>query len=148
MKPRDLKHRTHLNFEGQESRTEQAHKGDCDIDQIMARARNGQSPDYMRENAGVFDEAATPIEYLDALLVTVRANTLFEEQPSHIRNRFQNDPSKFLEFVKNPANREEMVQLKMLKPTPPLPKQAQAQTPPESSSPEPTPPESTPPSEA
>ena len=44
------------------------------------------------------------------------AQTLFNEMPSSIRNRFSNDPAHFLDFCSNENNRAEMHEMGLLKP--------------------------------
>ncbi len=63
---------------------------------------------------------ATQVDLLDAQLVVAQAQTMFEELPSNIRKKFENDPGKFLDFVQNPANLEEMQELGLANKTPVL----------------------------
>lgn len=50
-------------------------------------------------------------EYQTSLNIVIRANDQFNALSSELRDRFQNDPSKFLEFCDNPQNSEELVKL-------------------------------------
>ncbi len=117
-----------LIWPGGTSLTEQQHKNDCDINIIMARALRGESNDYIREHDGYFGDA-TSVEYMDACLVVANANSSFENLPSKIRNRFDNDAAKFLEFVKDPKNQDEMIELGLAK-RKPAPETPPSQLPP------------------
>lgn len=93
-------------------RTEQSHKGECDIRNIVRRyAKAGvplTNPDvssYSGENY------VLPPLFTDAMRIVADANSTFASLPSKIRDRFQNDPSSFLEFMHNPANADEAVAL-------------------------------------
>lgn len=129
---RALKFRTHINLGG-ESRTEQAHANDVDINQIMAKAMRGQHSDYIRDHAGSYGDTS-PLSYLEANIVVANAKSMFEDLPSKIRNKFENKPEQFLEFVQNPDNLEEMYELKLatkpkttITPNEPEPKTAEAE---------------------
>ncbi len=126
---RALKDRVHVNLGG-ESRTEQSHVKEVDINKIMAKAQRGQHDDYIKEHAGHYGDASS-LNYLEANIIVANANTMFEELPSAIRSKFENKPEKFLDFVQNPDNQEEMIKLKLAKrkvldpqptPTQPAPK--------------------------
>ena len=71
--------------------------------------KTGALTHYMKHAPQYGD--ATQVEYADALNVIANANTMFEELPATIRKKFENDPAKFLEFVQDPKNQEEMEKL-------------------------------------
>lgn len=124
---RKLKDRPHaLKITGH-SRTEQAHANDVDINQIMAKAQAGQHSDYIKDHGGEYMDA-TSVDFFEAQIVVANANSLFADLPSAIRNKFDNNPGDFLDFVQNPENLEEMYDLKLavrpivpIEPTPPAP---------------------------
>jgi hypothetical protein len=100
--------------------TEQQHANDVDINQIMAKASRGQSSEYIREHAGHYGDA-TSLDFYQAQTIVANAKSLFEDLPSSIRNRFENKPGLFLDFVQDPKNAEELVELKLANPPPPEP---------------------------
>lgn len=53
--------------------------------------------------------------YQDVLNAIASVSTSFEYLPSAIRSRFKNDPSLFLDYVKNPDNIPEMTKLGLIK---------------------------------
>lgn len=100
------------------TRTEQAHANDVDINQIMAKAQRGEHSDYIRDHGGEYLDA-TSLDYYEAQVIVANANSLFEDLPSSTRNRFDNKPALFLDFVQDDKNLEEMYELKLA--TRPLP---------------------------
>jgi len=56
------------------------------------------------------------IEYHEALNMIAEANSMFAELPSSVRDKFANDPEKFLEFVQNPKNNDELVDMGLANP--------------------------------
>jgi phage internal scaffolding protein len=96
-------------FEGV-GRTKSEFKESCDINYILKKyLQNGTSP-QMKQNP-IYGDFSTPIEYQEAQNIIIQATQQFEGLPSDIRNKFANDPSKFLEFTQNPDNTEELNQM-------------------------------------
>ena len=52
----------------------------------------------------------------DAMNIVAQANTMFEELPATVRDKFKNDPGLFLDFVQDPKNGPEMVELGLTDP--------------------------------
>lgn len=107
--------RCSLEFSGQ-GRTHQSFKDECDINRIMAR--------YMQ--TGVLPQNINPLEarYLDVSEMDFQsaqelisgARSLFEQMPSKLRSRFDNDPAKLLAFVSDSKNAREAAELGLLAP--------------------------------
>jgi len=98
-----------ITFDAKEGKTKQSFKDECDINFILKKYRqSGQLP-YLRENGVYADHTATDL--FESMQIVASAKTMFEELPSNIRNKFENDPVQFLEFTENPENMEEMVNL-------------------------------------
>lgn len=109
------KQRLQIFFPAQ-GRTKQSFKNECDINTIMARYQHtGILPDMLQTKQGQYLDV-TGIDYQEAMQVVAGANSLFEELPSSIRSRFENDPAQFLEFTSNENNRQEMAEMGLLKP--------------------------------
>jgi len=60
---------------------------------------------------------ATSDDFTASMEIVARGQTMFEELPSSIRTRFENDPAKFLDFVQDEENKEEMQELGLLNKT-------------------------------
>lgn len=94
-----------------ESRTQQHFKDDCDINNILARflktgtwysdpsKASGRLPQF-----GTFDP---DFDFRQAQETIVDANRRFMQLPASVRERFGNDPAALLQFVSDPANKEE-----------------------------------------
>lgn len=98
-----------INF-GKDSRTKQAHKDETDINQIMAKyIKTG-----VLEHANKYDGQygfATSHDLHSALNLIQTAQEMFDELPSSVRSKMDNDPAKFLEFVQDPENAGELYEL-------------------------------------
>lgn len=90
--------------------TEQSHKPMCDINNIVNRFNKTGVIEHRNEHRGQYG-FATSSTYQDAMYIVARAQSMFNELPSHIRKKFKNDPSNFMDFVQDPKNSEEMVKL-------------------------------------
>lgn len=104
-----------LTFPENSRHTKQSFAQECDINTIMARYQstgempvlNQQAPQYLDVTGADFQAS---MEFLRG------ASDLFNQLPSDLRDRFQNDPAQFLDFTSNPKNRDEMKALGLLKP--------------------------------
>lgn len=93
-------------------------KKECDINFIVDQYQrtgaiyhfNTRQPQYG------FAEA---VDFREALEIVKQGQSVFDALPSSLRSKFENDPARFLEFVQNPANAEEMAQLGLRAPVTP-----------------------------
>ncbi|QXP07961.1 MAG: internal scaffolding protein [Arizlama microvirus] len=101
------------------TRTQQHFKDECDINYVLknfgieALAVNPLEPRY-----GDFTDV---VDYHTALNAVIAAEDAFMALPAKIRTRFENDPSKLIDFMQNPANREEAESLGLVNKTEPVP---------------------------
>lgn len=110
------------------SRTKQAFKEECDINTIISRFLKTGVLNFAAKNEPRYGDV-TGIEFQSAMLKVAQAQSLFNELPAALRNRFENEPAKFLDFVQDEKNREEAVTLGLLQP------KAPAATPPATTAP-------------
>lgn len=103
--------RTQKSFEKHPSLTEQEHRDSVNIQQILKRHRVTGTVTHVARQPGVFMNLINAPDYYEAQMAIANANSIFEEIPSDIRARFDNDPGKLLEFVQNEENREEMQEM-------------------------------------
>lgn len=92
------------------TRTEQHHKDQVEINNILAKYERTGVIDHRNKYEGQYNDLAA-YDYQENMFKIAAANTMFEELPSGLRARFNNQPAQFLEFVQNPRNREEMIEL-------------------------------------
>lgn len=102
------------------SQTKQCFKDQCDFNKVIDRfmktgvlehARSGSEPRYA--------DLIGSVDYQTSLARIKQAEASFEALPAKIRNKFENDPVQFLEFVSNPQNVDEMVNLGLASRKPP-----------------------------
>lgn len=109
-KPYDEKTRVVTKIVGH-SMTHQSFKKECDINNILSKYRKTGIVEHVNRFKGDYADIADVGSYMDALNVVRDASDSFQELPSEIRKEFDNSPSKFLDFVKNPENIDKMYDL-------------------------------------
>jgi len=98
------------------TRTEQTHKKDCDINEIIRRSKKtGFIPTYPVNWGGDFTNLPDFHEMQEKL---AKAKEAFEMLPANTRLMFDNNPGKLVDFATNPDNRQKCEELGI------LPKQA------------------------
>jgi phage internal scaffolding protein len=108
-----LKIQTPLTFPENSPHTRQEFKAESDINTIMAQyMRTGELPQINLLAPQFLDCGGE--SFADHMNYIAGANSLFNELPSAIRNRFQNDPGAFIDFCSNPNNRPELAQMGLL----------------------------------
>lgn len=101
-------------------RTKQEFKQECDVNYILRNYATRGAEAHFAKYGGRYGDFLGPSEYLEAVESARLAQEMFEDLPAKIRKKFSNDPAAFLEFVQNPENAEEMLELG-LREKPPAP---------------------------
>jgi len=100
-----------ISFKNAERKTKQAFRDECDINQILRRYNaTGVLPDLIKKNPQ-YGDFSDPTTFQDAQNVVLHAKDQFANLSATLRDRFSNDPIKFLEFTADPSNLPEMVKL-------------------------------------
>ena len=83
---------------GEDAVTQRCFKDECDINILLAKfAVTGQLPENVRVPQYVdFEEA---FDFQSSMNVIRAAEEAFNAMPAEVRDRFQNDPGRFLEFT-------------------------------------------------
>ena len=102
--------RTHISHFG-ESMTEQSHKEECDIHNILRKFEKTKMITHVSQHAGTYGDYVNAADFQTAQNVIAEARSMFETVPAHIRELFSNDAAEFLDFIQNDENREEMEEL-------------------------------------
>jgi len=93
---------------------------DADINNIVARFhKTGVLPNV--NVPGVFADVSDAPSYQDALQIVINAENQFMALDAKTRKKFSNNPAEFLEFVENPENAQELVNMglaTLVEPTP------------------------------
>ena len=108
------KQRHRISF-GTKSRTKQAHAKEADINYIMRKYLKTGLLEHSQKHKPDYG-FATSEDFHTSMNIITRANSMFEDLPSQIRSRFDNQPSQFLDFVHDESNKQEMLQMGLLNP--------------------------------
>lgn len=98
-----------ISFEDVPSLTEQSHKDSCDMKVILRRGRQ----------TGIYPVPPAPPQFGNGILpdfhaaqtLIASANQSFAALPSRLRETFDNDPSKFMDFVFDESNRDSLSEM-------------------------------------
>ncbi len=98
------------------SRTKQSFTEDADINNVLRKyMKTGVlSTGLVSQRHGAFADVSSGDDYRDILDKVRLADQAFEGLDSEVRSRFDNDVSKLLDFLTDPANCEEAVKLGLL----------------------------------
>lgn len=90
-------------FEGEESRTKQSFKDECDINNLMARyEKTGQLPALAAAQPQYGDFADVPT-FMEACQIVQKAEEQFAALPAEVRAECANNPAIFLQAIQDPA---------------------------------------------
>lgn len=103
------------------SRTKQSFKDECDINNILKKFQKTGLLTHVAQYQGQYQDLPSDLDFQASINQVLAAQAAFSSLPSSIRARFENDPARFLEFVGNPANEKEMVEMGLAKPRPDAP---------------------------
>jgi len=104
-------------------RTKQSFAEEADINTLIRRfGIDGPFPSGVRMPS--FGDFSNVTSYQDALHVLRSAEQSFMALPAHVRSRFGNNPSAFVEFCDDPSNRAEALKMGLVEA--PLPSPAAA----------------------
>lgn len=105
------------------SRTKQSFLAECDINNILKQFKaTGIVTHINAQRAqGRYEDLPASTDFQEALNTVMAAEAAFASLPSLVRERFGNDPERFLAFVGDPKNADELVKLGLTKPVPAKP---------------------------
>lgn len=109
-KPYDTHERVQIQFPNP-SLTKQAMKEDTDINNIMKKYAKTGIMTHLAKHQGSYGDFTGVRDYHTALNKMIEADKSFASLPSGVRSKFNNDAGKFMDFVHDPANAEEMVEM-------------------------------------
>lgn len=127
--------RSAISFAESVSKTKQSFKDECDINQILMRWRKTGELAHLATRQPTYGDFTNATDYLDAVLRTQAAQADFDSLSARVRARMENNPGVLLEFLDDPANLEEAVELGLIPQpasTPSPPPVVPLQTPPDS----------------
>lgn len=107
-----------------ESMTKQSFVQECDLNNILRQFKPHELKEIMARNVahGVFENLPDQVDYQEALNLVMEGSKAFATLDSGLRARFENDPAQFMEFMSDPRNQQEAINLGLAKDTrPPQP---------------------------
>lgn len=98
--------------------TSQAAREEVDINKIVKRMEAGQMIDSRIIREGVYEDVSELNDLSSAIIKVQKAWDNFMELPAEVRERFDNNPTKLVEFLEDGKNRDEAVKLGLVKEKP------------------------------
>lgn len=96
--------------------TEQHHRNEVNINQIMKRARmGGLIP--MRAGTPLYGDFRQATDYHDMKNRVIEADRAFLKLPASIRAQFDNDPGALIAYLDNPENLQEAIEMGLVDPS-------------------------------
>lgn len=100
-----------------ESLTKQEFKEECDVDEILRRASNGQDLSaVLNSRVAQYGDFTNIPDFRESMDIIARANSMFMQLDWKLRERFGNDPARMMDFLQDEANLDEARKLGLVKP--------------------------------
>jgi phage internal scaffolding protein len=109
-KPHVREKRVSIDFKDEETLTQQHHKDEVDINNILRKFQKHGAIEHRNEYRGQYG-FATSTTLQEAMDTVIRAETMFNDLPADVRSKFNQDAGQFLDFVQNPENAKELVKM-------------------------------------
>lgn len=110
--PYGTKNKVRLNC-GTDSMTKQSFRDECNINNILKKYQKTGAIEHANNHAPEYG-FATALSFTESMFIVTKAQALFDDLPSSLRTKFNNDPGEFLEFTQNPENASEMAELGLI----------------------------------
>lgn len=106
------RHPVYCDCSGDEPITEQSHKDEVNINNIVKRHGIDviQKTNLLRSVEFQYDDVSGN-DFQEAMQIVAKAQQTFDAMPSQLRKEFDNNPAVFLDFVQNPDNVDKMVDM-------------------------------------
>jgi len=101
-------------FKGDKGLTVQSDRDDADINKIIARYLKTGVPPPSLKGEPFYGDVSEFSGLADSLIKIQEADRLFMQFPAELRERFDNDKVKFIDFLENPGNRDEAIDLGLI----------------------------------
>jgi phage internal scaffolding protein len=88
---------------GRESKVEQSHSKQCDINYILKDYARTGIIKHAHQNQGQYDDVSS-VDFQTAMDVVADTKSMFESLPAATREQFGQDPKNFINFCRNPEN--------------------------------------------
>lgn len=92
------------------SMTKQQFVHECDINNIVAKYQKTGAIAHSNQHQPTYGFASS-LDFQESMELVDQAQAMFKSLPSSLRQKFGNDPANYLDFVQNPDNLREMIDL-------------------------------------
>lgn len=99
-----------IDWSKEKSRTRQSHAKESDINNILKKYQKTGILNHVNLHEAKYDDV-TGIDFQTAMNLVIDAQSMFMDLPSSVRSKFANDPAQFYDFVQNPENDAEMIEM-------------------------------------
>lgn len=96
--------------------TQQQFIEDCDVNNIMRKFKKTGVVTHINSKTGVYGDFTELGDYQEMLNTVAHANEMFEQLPNSVRRKFEHNPQEMIDFLKDPKNHDEAVQLGLMEP--------------------------------
>ena len=93
---------------------QQQFKDECDINNIMSKYQKTGLITHVAKHQGDYHDFTVMPDFKTAIDTIHEAEAMFMEIPANIREQFENDPGKFVEFATDDCNYDEMVRMGLI----------------------------------
>lgn len=97
-----------------ESMTQRQFQEDTDVNKIMQKYKKLGQITHLNSRSGVYADITELGDYQQAMETVIRADRAFNDLPSNVRARFANDPQRLIEFLSDPKNEKEGMELGLI----------------------------------
>lgn len=98
-----------------ESMTQAHMANDCDLNEIMARAKRGVIPSVLfQQKSPWYGDFTDGLSYHEIKNVLIETEKAFMELDPKLRERFGNDAAQLIAFIDDEGNREEAIALGLI----------------------------------
>ncbi|QCQ85100.1 internal scaffolding protein [Blackfly microvirus SF02] len=104
-----------------ENLVQQHMAAECDVNTIMKRYENSGVLTHVQSQAAEFGDFYDVTDFKTGTERLMATQALFMELPASIRDRFNNDPAKFIDYATDEKNLEELRKMGLAEPLPPDP---------------------------
>ena len=101
---------------GGETMTQQHMAESCDINWIMKRYEKDGIIEHYNQHQGDYSDYSEFPDFHTAMNKVIDAQDMFMTLPAGVRDKFNNDPGAFVEFVSDDNNFDAMVEMGLAKP--------------------------------
>jgi len=96
------------------SRTQQQFKDQTNVNNIMKKYLKTGTITHLNTSSGQYGDFSTLTDYQKSLQTVIDANNSFNQLSSEIRKKFGNNPQLLINFLADPKNREEAIDLGLI----------------------------------